>query len=213
MPTKIEMIGRKFNRLTVLSEFKKNGSYFYNCKCDCGNDVHVLGMHLRDGHTKSCGCLQKETIINRSTVHGLNKTPEYYSWQGMLSRCYYQKHIEYANYGGRGISVCRRWKNSFQNFIDDMGFKPSGNHSLDRINTNEGYSPDNCRWATRAEQSLNRTDNHRLEFNGRNLTIKEWSNETGFKMSTICNRINRCGWSIERSLTEKPINYKRKNII
>lgn len=211
MPGKIEMVGRKFNRLLVLSEaYKVDGGYFYHCKCDCGNEATINGMKLRSGHTKSCGCLHKEVMIKRNTTHGLYFTAEHRSWEAMLKRCYYKENVGYKNYGEKGITVCKRWRESFQCFFDDMGYKPSIKHTLDRIDNSDGYYKENCRWATRVEQSLNRSDNHRLTFNSKTQTIKEWSDEVGIKMSTICNRINIFGWSVDRALTEIPIDYKNK---
>ena len=210
MPKKIEMIGRKFNRLFVLSEAcKRNCHYFYNCKCDCGKEVVVGGMNLRSGNTKSCGCLQRESVIKSKTTHGLSGTTEHNSWAGMIQRCRDKNHFAYKYYGGRGIKVCKRWQKSFQNFIDDMGSKPSAKHTLERIDGNKNYSKENCRWATMAEQNLNKKDNHFITFNGKTQTMKEWSDEVNINYDTIRNRVNTYGWSAEKALTEKPKKCKK----
>lgn len=211
MPNKINMIGYKSGRLTVVSEaYNKNGRYYWNCICECGNNVTVAGTHLRNGNTKSCGCLQVDRVRELKTTHGLSHTTEHNSWIGMVQRCRDKNHFAYKYYGGKGIMVCERWNNSFQNFLDDMGKKPTPKHTIERIDSNIGYSMDNCRWATMAEQNLNKSDNHFLTFNGKRQTIKEWSDEVGIHYDTIRHRINTYGWSVDRALTEIPINYKNK---
>jgi len=130
------------------------------CICECGNRVKVTLNNLRKGHTKSCGCLAREEIIRRSTVHGMYGTPAYKSWVGAKARCYNPRNKEYKNYGGRGIKFCERWE-KFKNFLADMGQRPSG-LTLDRINNDKGYSKKNCRWATRKEQANNRRNDNMI---------------------------------------------------
>ena len=153
MKAKLELTGQKFGRLTVLSESHQNkyGGWYWNCECDCGNMTVVSVGHLRDGHTKSCGCLNRERI----TKHGMYYTPEYQIWQAMIQRCFNPKYKTYAYYGGRGISVCEHWL-KFENFYEDMGKRPAKNLTLERTNNEKGYSLDNCIWANWLSQSRNK---------------------------------------------------------
>lgn len=146
--------------------------------------------------------------------HGKRHTTEYNSWCGMRYRCYNKNNPKYKLYGERGISVCDRWVNSFLNFYEDMGDKPSKIHSLDRINVNGNYEPSNCRWALPKVQSRNKQENHLLFYNGINLTISEWGEIMGIKFDTIHARINYYGWSIEEALTIKDgRKIKRRQVL
>jgi hypothetical protein len=151
----IDLTGEKFGRLTVLAWhpsgiWRSRSQPMWLCRCRCGIERVVLGHHLRAGKTRSCGCFARE----RSTTHGLSRTHVYRVWQGMKERCLNRRHRSYFNYGGRGIKVCERWL-IFENFYADMGDPPPG-LSLDRINNNGNYEPNNCRWATQAQQLANR---------------------------------------------------------
>lgn len=164
--------GQRFGRLMVLSEMERDRSTTnrvrrFILKCDCGQ--HTIGRMdvLRRGDLRSCGCLKREvcTAILRSyrrTRHGDNRkgktAPEYICWRGMIQRCEYPPFNDYKYYGGRGVKVCERWRNSYENFLADMGRKPSPKHSIDRIDPSGNYEPGNCRWATASEQRLNRRD-------------------------------------------------------
>jgi hypothetical protein len=164
MSARIDITGLRFGRLTVVGFDHLRGKgkrAIWLCKCDCGKDRLVQGNHLRGGLSKSCGCLAKETTskIKRKhghTVSGGNKTPEYKAWIAIKTRCYKVDGVDYKNYGARGIIVCDRWLNSFENFIEDMGLKPSEKHSVDRINNDGNYEPANCKWSTHSEQMKNR---------------------------------------------------------
>lgn len=150
-----DITGQRFGRLVVIkiAGQDKWRSKLWECLCDCGATTIVKGESLKAGSTQSCGCLRKERVLKAITKHGMSATLIYHLWQTMHSRCENPNCIGYKNYGGRGIKVCDRWF-KFENFFEDMGKKPEG-LSLERINNNKGYSPDNCKWATRIEQSHN----------------------------------------------------------
>lgn len=152
-----DIAGQQFGKLTVIerdsSAYQGVATWF--CHCDCGGKLSVSGASLRKGNTKSCGCLSLEKTTKRFTKHGKAKSPEHNAWRHMRSRCYNPNGRNYKNWGGRGITVCERWLESFENFYADMGDRPTPKHSLDRINVNGNYEPSNCRWATTKEQRIN----------------------------------------------------------
>lgn len=155
MPALVDITGQRFGRLVVLRRLgsAKYGESTWLCRCDCSKNKVILGHSLRQGLTKSCGCLQRERASQTKKKHGASTTETYYIWAGMRTRCKNPKATPYKNYGGRGISVCERW-NSFDNFLADMGERPPG-LSIDRIDNDGNYEPDNCRWATQSEQTGN----------------------------------------------------------
>ena len=165
------LIGMTFHRLSVIGRDKNQ----WLCKCECGTTAVARTDRLLSGRRKSCECLRKQIMQTCNISHGGSKTREYAAWRAMIGRCNYKKHAEYWRYGGRGIAVCDRWK-SFKCFIEDMGNRPSPKHSLDRIDNNLGYSPENCRWATPVEQLNNIRRNRRVEWrDGRLITLRELS--------------------------------------
>lgn len=198
-----------FGRLTVVKRVKNNphGDAQWLCQCRCGNSLITEGYSLRKGRTKSCGCLRKEVTIQKHTIHGLSQNPEYYAWYDMINRCYNPTNIGFHNYGGRGIKVCQRW-HSLINFITDMGFKPSPEYTLERINNNRGYEPQNCCWATRKSQARNKRTNTMVSFQGQIKPLIEWAEELKMSYSAIVSRISS-GWSIYNALTI-PIQKKHK---
>ena len=200
----IDLTGRRFGRLLVVEKHGHKGkAVTWLCKCDCGSEVIVRGNDLRGGATQSCGCIHKEQLVERNTTHGLCGTRLYNIWGCMVQRCYNDKTPCYNLYGGRGITICEEWRCDFGAFYDwamKHGYKDD--LTIDRIENNKGYSPDNCRWITAKEQGNNRSTNRYLEFNGERHTISEWGELLGIDSETIASRLRR-GWSIEKTLSKE----------
>lgn len=195
----LNLVGQKYGRLTVLDRADNvKGRVAWKCECDCGNQVTVLSYSLRTGNTKSCGCLVSEKI----TKHGMHKTKLYRAWNNMISRCYCESFRSFRNYGGRGITVCDEWRNSFPVFADwamNNGYRED--LTIDRIDNEGNYEPSNCRWITNEAQQLNKRSNRRISFNGETRTIKEWSVITGIHPRTLSARLDH-GWTAEDTLTK-----------
>ncbi len=211
-------IGLQFGRLVVTSEeIRPRGTNSSQrwclCQCECGHQKWIALSTLRAGNARSCGCLRREVTIRRFVTHGRTNTPEYGVWLSMKNRCYNRRVQAYPRYGGRGITVCERWMNSFEAFFADLGPRPSEQHSIERIDSNGPYSPENCRWATATEQYVNRRQpsNWRvIEFNGRSMPTARWAREAGLNHRTLYNRLIR-GWSVKEALTTKPMTPKEKS--
>ena len=204
MPRLIPIDGQRSGFLVVIERgAKNNGRNKWKCLCDCGNVHFVRGQHLRQGRTVSCGCHNGRVMAARLTTHGESRkgavSTKFMTWMNMRSRCENTKNNRFANYGGRGIKVCDRWQ-SFDNFLSDMGRRPPGS-SLDRIDNDAGYEPDNCRWATRKEQARNTSRNRIITWNGVSLLLCEWEEMVGIPASVIKKRIDVRGWSLTRALT------------
>ena len=155
----IDLSGQKFSRLLVLSVASRGKKVKWLCKCSCGNETLVVADQLKSGHTKSCGCLQKEKVKItglKNKKHGYNGSKELNALSNAIGRCYNKNDSSYEEYGGRGITVCKEWRENTVSFLNDMGTAPSGNFSLDRIDNNLGYSKDNCRWASWRQQNHNK---------------------------------------------------------
>lgn len=202
MPNKLELAGQRFGRLVVLEEAGKDGhrAYMWSCRCDCGETSTVRGSLLKQGRVRSCGCGSREATIRRQTTHGMTGTPLYWRWRAMLARTGDPNNREYRNYGGRGITVCERWRD-FANFHADMGADFLPGLELDRIDNDGPYSPENCRWATRIEQQRNRRNNHIVEWANRSLTVQDWAELLGLKPNTIITRLRR-HWPVDRALSK-----------
>lgn len=193
--------GQRFGRLVVLSASGKSRV----CQCDCGNTITVENANvLKSGNTLSCGCLRKEITGSSSLKHGATRdrgsTKAYRAWQGLIQRCTNPKNAKFSRYGGRGITVCERWLHSFEAFHADMGDPPPG-HSIDRIDNDGPYAPENCQWASGKRQARNKSTNRVLTFRGKSQTLAEWAEELGIPRNTIQTRL-RLGWSVERALSE-----------
>lgn len=203
---KIDRTGMRYGNLVVTGwshakyRSPRQGSYqFWFCKCDCGSAATVLANNLVKGNTTSCGCKSSRvTLKDRVTTHGMTGSPAYKSWQAMKDRCYRESHIEYKRYGAVGIQVCKRWRNSFENFLQDMGERPDG-MSLERKDSSKNYSPSNCKWADAYEQANNRSNNRLITCNGVTQTLAQWSRQIDIGATTISLRIKR-GWSVEQAL-------------
>jgi hypothetical protein len=174
----IDISGQKFGKITVVGfAFKRKNVYCWNCVCDCGNTCIIQSGNLKSGHSKSCGCNKAEMISNKLGKHRGTKTSEFYSWNHMKGRCFRKTNNAYEYYGARGITVCDRWRNSFENFLEDMGMKPSKKHSIERINVNGNYEPSNCRWATISEQSRNKRSNILITDGITTMVLQDWCNK------------------------------------
>jgi len=195
-------VGEKFGRLTVLRLFKKGRFTYCECSCECGNIATPRKDALYTGTQKSCGCYQADQARERFTTHGesRHRTVEYDCWAHMIRRCYTPTTKQFSEYGGRGITVCDRWRYSYENFLADMGRRPSAKHSLDRIDNDGNYEPENCRWTTQDVQCNNTRRNHFLIFNGKRQTLRQWEQELGFSRNTIQGRV-RNGWPLEQAMT------------
>lgn len=195
------ILKRKFGRLTPIKIAFKDRWYkrHWLCVCDCGNKNVVVERTLLTGESRSCGCWRKEHPSRFR--HGQVGTRAYYAWRNMINRCSWRKSKSFGDYGGRGISVCKRWMD-FSFFFKDMG-QPSTGMTLERINNNRGYFPSNCKWATIIEQANNRRSNDRIIFNGKNKTITQWSDILGIKYSTLRSRIRHSKWKISDAFSKE----------
>ncbi|MNB58690.1 hypothetical protein D3C87_364080 [compost metagenome] len=205
--TLINRAGERYGRLLVLvrAGFRRESAVWL-CRCDCGNQVEVAAPELSNGDTQSCGCLQKERTVQTKITHGKSDSKEYSSWRAMKSRCTNENRDNFKRYGGRGITICERWFNSFENFLEDMGPAPSPDHSIERDDVDLNYEPGNCRWATQQEQMRNTSRSRRVSWNGSEMTLVELSEVTGVKYDLLQARLNR-DWSVEDAVN-KPKGFR-----
>lgn len=203
---RIDLSGQKFGRLSVIKFHGNIGNKrWFDCICDCGNEKAVPAQNLTGGITKSCGCLVADKARMRHLTHGESyhsgKTKEYRTWTSMKDRCSNPKSNMYYAYGGRGIKVCDRWANSYDNFLQDMGRAPSQKHSIERIDVNGNYEPTNCRWATRLEQMNNTRRSTLATFNGRTQSLSSWCRELGLSYHKVRQRIVILKWPASKAFT------------
>lgn len=193
---------KRFGRLSIVAEVgrTKSGDSRWLCECDCGKSCIVVGSNLRSGHTRSCGCYNSELITKRNTKHGSRKTKLYGVWNGIKSRCYRPNVNGYSNYGMRGISMCAEWKDSFEAF-EKWAFSSGYEEglSIDRIDVNGNYCPENCRWATSEMQVNNKRNSIHIDINGESKTLGKLSTETGIPYATLYGRYVR-GVSVDELL-------------
>ncbi len=194
-----DLRGRQFGTRIVIEYRPRGGRSYWLCRCSCGREDIVYGSRLLNGESSMCrSCREK----GKRKTHGKTGTPEHRAWILMTYRCYNADCKCYGRYGGRGIIVCEHWRNSFENFLEDMGPRPSRQHSIDRFpNTKGNYEPGNCRWATRKQQQRNLKSNRLIEFRGETLCVSEWAERLGVDRHRIYDRLNR-GWSDESAITE-----------
>lgn len=209
-----DLTGTTFGKLVVLgpSSRRCGGHRIWKCLCACGNITLVKTGNLKNGHSTSCGCYSREITSRTNSTHHMSKTRVYKVWGAMLRRCYSPRAVRYNRYGGRGIKVCLRW-HSFVNFYEDMGEPPAGTRmTLDRINNDGDYSPENCRWATWIQQANNKSNNITrfkvcaITCEGVTKPLREWSSITGISIEILYHRLYR-GWSPERAL-QTPVRRK-----
>lgn len=217
-PRTLDLRDKRFGRLLCLSQVILEGKERQSawlCRCDCGVEKVVPAKNLLGGDCRSCGCFHRDSAAERSSrlkkTHGMSGTVEFTILSSIKQRCCNPKDAAYKNYGGRGITVCDRWldkKKGLLNFVEDMGKRPSPLHSIDRINNDGPYSPENCRWATRQQQARNRKSSRFLTCNGVTKLMCEWVDETGLSHALIRHRL-RNGWTVEEAL----LTPKNKNKI
>lgn len=198
---KIDMVGRKYGRLTVVSFSHRTDKRrtIWSCICDCGGNSLSDGANLRNGNTQSCGCYRRDKTIDAHISHGLTGTRTHNVWWAMIQRCSNKNGVYFCDYGGRGISVCERW-HKFENFLSDMGEAPPS-LTIDRIDNDGNYEPGNCRWATRKQQVRNRRKSKRVTVFGKDMLFVEACELYGIEYKRAFARITKLGWSPERTFT------------
>lgn len=205
MPAKIDLMNKRFGYLVVVGDAPSTCERRVRVRCDCGSPEKVVGVSGLRRNVRSCGCktadFKSAFFIKHGHAAGYRNSPEYTVWKSMKSRCESRNHKAYRNYGARGVRVCERWRESFENFLADVGPRPSMRHSLDRFPDGGGhYEPGNVRWATRAEQARNTSRNLHVTFNGETMCVTDWERRQGFRKNTIRMRL-KLGWSVEDAIT------------
>lgn len=198
-----DLTGKRYGRLVVVSRIGGIGEKSkYECKCDCGDTAVVYACNLVTGATRSCGCARKENTSKLKWSHGQCGSRLYRCWRNMISRCENSRNKEYDNYGGRGISVCTAWHDFKLFFQWAISNGYSDELTIERINVNCGYSPENCTWADTYTQARNRTNNRMITYQGKTMIVTDWAKETGIGEATIRHRLD-AGWTVEETLTKR----------
>ena len=212
---KKDYTGFKTGTLTVIKPSKRTKNHqYWLCKCDCGNFKEVRADHLTDGRMQSCGCLRYKLIGEKKKTHGQCRTRIYRIYRNMLNRCYYKPFIEYHRYGGRGIIVCKEWLDNFINFYNwAMANGYSDELSIDRIDPNGNYEPNNCRWVTQQQQQNNKRCNHYITYNGETLSLADWSRKLNIPYWKISREINKNKRNIEDFFNEVKKCQKKKRTV
>lgn len=198
----VNLVGKKFGRLSVVKfhGYFSPGKAQWLCNCTCGTKNKVVyGYNLKNGNSRSCGCMRIESTKISNSTHHKSRTPEYEIYCGILSRCFNKKNARYPLYGKRGIKVSQRWlgRKGFINFLEDVGYRPSSKHSIERIKNDKSYSPGNCCWATQKQQCRNKRTNRIVEYKGKRTCLKQLCEELEIPYSRTWWRLN-AGWDIER---------------
>lgn len=207
----IDITGNRYNYLTVIRRLEnaKGGITMWECRCDCGNITTVRGSNLKSGAVKSCGCLLHTT--KPTLKHNMSHTRLYQIWAAIKRRCNKPYEKSYKNYGGRGIKMCEEWQNSFEAFMEwAMNSGYSDDLTIERIDVDGNYCPDNCTWISKSGQAGNRRSCHYISYNGEVKTLNEWCKEMNLPYKNIHNRITKLGWSFERAISE-PIHVEKRN--
>ena len=215
---RIDRTGQQYARLTVVSYSgtNPNGQSMWRCRCECGSaPFDVRGSCLSNGSTRSCGCLKRDIHRTLKLVHGdsarakTDPAHEYNTWCAMIQRCENPKSAGFASYGGRGITICREWRESYTRFLIDMGPRPSTAHSIERKNNDLGYAKNNCVWATRVEQSNNQRKTLRVVWNGETIAVSLLARRIGMKPQELRDRLAR-GWTLEEAVTRPIVRRRRR---
>ena len=208
----IDITGQKFGRLVAIkaTEGRSKKGVLWLCQCDCGNTKLVASTHLRCGSVRSCGCLKEELRGKNFKKHGGSRTRLYRIWKQIHTRCNNPNSINYKDYGGRGINLCEEWKNDFSSFLDwstSNGY--AENLTIDRIDNDGNYCPENCRWVTNKKQQNNKRSTVFIEYDGQKHSLSEWAEIIGVTRNALWKRLFVEGWSIERALTT-PLTVRNK---
>ena len=198
-----DLTGKRFGRLVVIAatEERQHRKVVWKCKCDCGNESYANSGALLSGRTRSCGCLMHESRGKSRITHHKSKSRLYVLYNGIKARCLNPNNKAFKWYGGKGIKICDEWLNDFQAFYEwAMANGYAKGLTIDRIDSEKDYCPENCRWITIQEQQHNKKSNHYITCNGETHTMTEWAKKTGININTLSSRINKLHWTPEKAL-------------